>query len=56
MSEKYGDCLRCRGRGEIWDDVLIMSQECPRCHGTGFEGSAMFDQYYPASDDASGEY
>lgn len=61
MSEKYGDCLRCKGRGVVADFTKPIKQttivdgnetevttyepvECPRCGGTGFEGSLLDSQ------------
>lgn len=44
MSERYGNCKLCRGRGEIqiYDQILLRSKnsECPRCDGTGCDSSS----------------
>lgn len=43
MSENYGDCSFCGGKGEttIGDAILLKKiQECPCCDGTGMSGDA----------------
>lgn len=47
MSERYGTCRGCNGRGEILkkDVVLLRSEKvpCGLCNGEGFSGDAMED-------------
>lgn len=50
MSERNGDCPRCRGQGAVLIKTGVVdpstkieeavSEECGRCDGTGFDGSA----------------
>jgi len=38
MSEIYGDCPRCKGKGEVICPVLFVKVECGACLGTGGSG------------------
>lgn len=48
MSEKFGKCPTCEGKGVIYKNSSMPAishfevtvQECPACDGTGFDGSA----------------
>lgn len=60
MSERWGACPRCHGRGviEVVKKDLILfrtetvEQECGRCEGTGHDGSAFApDAPWLAGDD-----
>lgn len=42
MSERYQDCIRCKGKGLVKDPVLLLFEECSRCQGTGFEGDVFY--------------
>jgi DnaJ-class molecular chaperone len=39
MSERYGPCFRCQGSAKVLKENEV--RECPRCEGTGYEGSAL---------------
>jgi hypothetical protein len=39
MTEKYGECRNCRGMGTIIEASTREAFDCPRCGGTGFDGS-----------------
>lgn len=40
MSEDYGACGLCGGRGKVKDPILCILDTCPRCDGTGKSGDA----------------
>lgn len=42
MSERYGDCKRCKGEGHVYlQKDKITAIECPSCDGTGHSGDAI---------------
>ena len=41
MSERFGECKRCKGSGIIRDLITLQDKEaCIVCDGTGCDGSA----------------
>jgi len=50
MSERYGNCRRCKGKGEVQilvgrdgltNEKVYMPDECPQCEGSGHSGDAL---------------
>lgn len=40
MSERWAECRPCAGTGRVRDSILLTTQDCGRCEGTGIDGSA----------------
>ena len=40
MTERWGVCRGCSGRGLVKDPVLFTEKECASCNGEGYDGSA----------------
>lgn len=48
MSERYGPCTLCDGKGYTADNPWT---ECPRCEGTGQDGSVITKLQKEADED-----
>lgn len=52
MSERWGECPKCKGDGYIvvkHKDLILFreflaEETCPRCEGTGMDGSAFAEE------------